>query len=60
VALLLANPEGRPPDARAIGVAVLAGLRTLAEAKPVVIAVDDRLPDSPFADPPARRGGTRA
>jgi predicted ATPase len=41
VALLLANPEGRPPDARAIGVAVLAGLRTLAEAKPVVIAVDD-------------------
>ena len=41
VALLLADPEGRPPDARAIGVAVLAGLRTLAEAKPVLIAVDD-------------------
>jgi DNA-binding CsgD family transcriptional regulator len=41
VALLLTDPEGRPPDARAIGVAVLTGLRTLAEAKPVVIAVDD-------------------
>jgi DNA-binding CsgD family transcriptional regulator len=41
VALLLADPEGRPPDARAIGVAVLAGLRILAEAKPVLIAVDD-------------------
>jgi DNA-binding CsgD family transcriptional regulator len=41
VALLLAEPEGRPPDARAIGVAVLTGLRTLAETRPVVIAIDD-------------------
>ncbi len=41
VALLLAEAGGRPPDARAVGVAVLTGLRTLAESEPLLIAVDD-------------------
>jgi hypothetical protein len=41
VALLLAEPEGQRPDARAIGVAVLASLRALAERKRVLLAVDD-------------------
>ena len=41
VALLLAEAGQRPPDARAVGVAVLTGLRTLAESGPLLIAVDD-------------------
>ena len=41
VALLLAEAGERPPDARAVGVAVLTGLRTLAESEPLLIAVDD-------------------
>jgi len=41
VALLLAEAGARPPDARAVGVAVLTGLRILAESEPLLIAVDD-------------------
>jgi len=41
VALLLADPEGAPPDPRAIGVALLAALRTLAARDAVVVAIDD-------------------
>ena len=41
IALLLAEPGDRPPDAHAIGLAVLDVLRFLAERGPVVVAVDD-------------------
>ena len=41
VALLLTAAEGRAPDARAIGVAVLTGLRSLVASGPLVVAVDD-------------------
>jgi DNA-binding CsgD family transcriptional regulator len=41
VALLLADPEGEPPDRRAIGLAVLNVLRTLSSAGPVLVAIDD-------------------
>jgi DNA-binding CsgD family transcriptional regulator len=40
-ALLLAEPEGEPPDQRAIGLALLNALRTLSSARPVLVAVDD-------------------
>jgi hypothetical protein len=41
VALLLAEPGDTPPDARAIGMALLDVLRSLAERERVVLAVDD-------------------
>ena len=41
IALLLAEPGDRPPDADAIGLAVLDVLRFLAERGPVVVAIDD-------------------
>ncbi len=41
IALLRQEPGGAPPEQRAIAVAVLGALRTLAEAGPVVLAVDD-------------------
>jgi DNA-binding CsgD family transcriptional regulator len=41
VALLREEPRGPPPDQRAVAVAVLGALRTLAKAGPVVLAVDD-------------------
>ncbi|MGH3012244.1 MAG: helix-turn-helix transcriptional regulator [Gaiellaceae bacterium] len=41
VALLLREPEHRPPDRRALGTAVLGALRLLAEAGPLLVAVDD-------------------
>ena len=41
VALLLAEPEGEPPDQRAIGLAVLNVLRTLSSAGPLLVAIDD-------------------
>jgi DNA-binding CsgD family transcriptional regulator len=41
VALLLSEAGDRPPDARAVGVAVLSGLRELAKSGPVLLAVDD-------------------
>ena len=41
VALLLEDAEGQPPDQRAVAVAFLGGVRTLAQAGPLVIAVDD-------------------
>jgi DNA-binding CsgD family transcriptional regulator len=41
VALLLEEPQGRPPDPRAVAVAVLNVLRTLSEEAAVLIAVDD-------------------
>jgi predicted ATPase len=40
-ALLLAEPEGEPPDQRAIGLGLLNVLRTLSLAGPVLVAVDD-------------------
>jgi DNA-binding CsgD family transcriptional regulator len=41
VALLLAEPGEQPPDARAIGLALLDTLNALAEEGPVLIALDD-------------------
>jgi DNA-binding CsgD family transcriptional regulator len=41
VALLLAEPEGEPPDQRAIGLAVLSVLRTLSTRGPLLVAIDD-------------------
>jgi DNA-binding CsgD family transcriptional regulator len=41
VALLLAAAGERPPDARAVGVAVLTALRSLAKAGSLLIAIDD-------------------
>jgi DNA-binding CsgD family transcriptional regulator len=41
VALLLGEPGEKPPDPRAIGLAFLDVLRTLAKASPVLLAVDD-------------------
>jgi len=41
VALLLEDSEGRPPDHRAVSFAFLGVLRTLAQAAPLVVAVDD-------------------
>jgi len=41
VALLLAEPDGPPPDARAIGFASFAALRTLADRCPTLLAIDD-------------------
>ena len=41
VALLLAEPDGPPPDAHAIGLALLDVLRALSDAGPVLLALDD-------------------
>ena len=41
VALLLEEPQGTPPDARAVATAVVSAIRILARDAPVVIAVDD-------------------
>ncbi|MDP9343982.1 MAG: AAA family ATPase, partial [Actinomycetota bacterium] len=41
VALLRAEPEGAPPDSRAVSLAVLEVIRSLAATGPVVLAVDD-------------------
>ena len=41
VALLIADPDGEPPDQRAIAIALLATLRTLAADEGVVVAIDD-------------------
>src|SRR5206468_2468537 len=41
VALLRAEPEGAPPDNRAVSLAVLEVLRSLSRSAPVVLAVDD-------------------
>ena len=41
LALVLDEDDGPPPDAHAVGVALLGGLRALAEQGPVVVAVDD-------------------
>jgi DNA-binding CsgD family transcriptional regulator len=40
-ALVLGGDDGPPPDPHAIGVAVLNALRALADAMPVLVAVDD-------------------
>src|SRR5918992_4604370 len=40
-ALLLEEPQGTPPDARAVATAVVNAVRVLARDAPVVIAVDD-------------------
>jgi len=41
IALLLEDAHGRPPDQRAIGLAVLGALRALASSGPVLVAIDD-------------------
>src|SRR5580765_6583323 len=41
IALLLEDPQGLPPDQRAIGLAVLGAVRFLAASRPVLVAVDD-------------------
>jgi DNA-binding CsgD family transcriptional regulator len=41
VALLLADPEGPPPDPQAIAFAFLSALRALASARRTLVAVDD-------------------
>jgi hypothetical protein len=41
VALLLEDPDGPPPERRAVGLAVCDCLRLLAESGPVLLAVDD-------------------
>jgi len=40
-ALVLEEDDGRPPDPHAIGVAVLSVLRSLADERPVLVAIDD-------------------
>lgn len=50
VALLLEDPEERPPEERTVAVAVLAALRMLAVERPLLVAVDDvQWIDSPSA-----------
>ena len=51
VALLLAPPGGAPLDERAVAVAVLGVLRELADAGPVLVAVDD----VQWLDPPSAK-----
>jgi DNA-binding CsgD family transcriptional regulator len=41
VALLRAEPEGAPPDSRAVSLAVLEVLRSLSRDGPVIVAIDD-------------------
>jgi len=41
VALLRISPAGPPPNARAVGAAVLSSLRLLAAERPVLLAIDD-------------------
>jgi DNA-binding CsgD family transcriptional regulator len=41
VALLLAEPDGVPPDSRALGLALLDAARVLAARAPVLVALDD-------------------
>src|SRR5918912_194065 len=41
LALLLEITDGPPPDRRAIGVALLTTLRTLAEERPLLLGIDD-------------------
>lgn len=41
VAVLIADPEGPPPDQRSVSVATLGILRSLSERAPVLVAVDD-------------------
>ncbi len=40
-ALVLGDDEGPPPDPHAVGVALLNGLRGLAETRPLLLAIDD-------------------
>ena len=39
--MLLREPDGRPPDARVLGVALLSVVRALAEDGPLLVALDD-------------------
>lgn len=41
VALLLRDGDSRPPDQRALGLAVLHGVQALASVEPVLLAIDD-------------------
>jgi ATP/maltotriose-dependent transcriptional regulator MalT len=41
VAMLRAEPEGAPPDSRAVAMAVLGVLRLVSRAGPVIVAIDD-------------------
>src|ERR671933_1442476 len=49
VALLLEEADGPTPDRRAIGVALLTTLRTLAEERPLLLGIDD----VQWIDPPS-------
>ncbi len=40
-ALLLRESEGAPPDARVLGLALISIMRTLAEQRPLLVAIDD-------------------
>ena len=40
-ALLLRESDGTPPDARVLGLALLSIMRTLAEDRPLLVAIDD-------------------
>ena len=40
-ALLLRESEGAPPDVRVLGLALLSIMRTLAQERPVLVAIDD-------------------
>src|SRR6266702_3712880 len=51
VALLRASSDGPPPEPRAIALAFLGAIRSLAEQRPVLVAVDDvQWLDGPSAD----------
>jgi DNA-binding CsgD family transcriptional regulator len=41
VAVLMADPDGLPPDQRSVSVATLGVLRSLSEHSPVLVAIDD-------------------
>jgi DNA-binding CsgD family transcriptional regulator/Tfp pilus assembly protein PilF len=41
IALLLRGPEGAPPEARVLGLALVSALRALARERPVLLALDD-------------------
>lgn len=56
VALLLEEPEGKPPDRRAVSLAVLGALRTVAQPPALLIVDDVQWLDAPSATV-LRRGG---
>ncbi|MFN2418342.1 MAG: AAA family ATPase [Candidatus Limnocylindria bacterium] len=41
VAVLMADPEGQPPDQRSVSVATLGAIRSISQRAPVLLAIDD-------------------